>query len=80
MLSYFMPTISISVPEIDLEFLENYATERGTTIESFMVDQVRTLREQLQKPLHPDVEAATAAIRDEDANREYLEHLASKYE
>ena len=71
-----MPTITIPVPEDDLKFLQRWSKEHGTSAEELLAEQARSLRQRLERPLHPDVAAAIGIINadaDETAYREYIE-------
>ncbi len=64
------------MPEEDIAFLRTWSKEHGTSAEALLAQQARSLRERLQKPLHPDVAAAIgiiAADADEESYRHYLE-------
>jgi hypothetical protein len=72
-----MSTITIPLPDEDLEFLRAYTSAQGTSAEAFLARQARNLREHLQRPLHPDVARASGIIAQdvagEEAHREQLE-------
>jgi len=73
-------TITIPLPEEDLAFLRAYSESLGTSAEELLARQARSLREHLQRPLHPDVIAATGIISaDVDGEREHHDHLAKKH-
>jgi hypothetical protein len=57
-----MSTITIPLPDEDLTFLRAYSNAQGTSAEAFLARHARNLRQQLQKPLHRDVEAASGII------------------
>jgi hypothetical protein len=77
--AYFgvMSTITIPMPDEDLAFLRAWSEAQGISPEAFLARQARNLREHLQRPLHPDVVAATGVIApeksDEETYRDYLE-------
>lgn len=72
-----MATLTIPMPEEDLAFLRAYSETQGISAEALLARQARSLREQLQKPVHPEVKAASgiiaASVASEDAHRAYLE-------
>ncbi len=72
-----MSTITIPLPDEDLDFLRRLAVEQGTSAEALLARQARALRERLQTPLHPDIVAASgiapSEIAPEKTHRSYLE-------
>jgi len=75
-----MSTITVPLPDEDLTFLRAWSEKQGTSAEEFLARQARNLREHLQRPVHPDVAAATGIIPpDIDAEKEYHEYLEKKY-
>lgn len=76
-----MSTISIPLPDEDLDFLRTFASGQGTTAEQFLARHARTLRLNLQAPLHPDVAAATGVLRaSADPQSDYMEYLERKHQ
>ncbi len=71
-----MSTITIALPDEDLAFLRAYSEAQGSSAEAFLARQARNLREQLQRPLQPEVVAASgiisAEVVGEGAHREHL--------
>jgi hypothetical protein len=75
-----MSTISIPLPDEDLEFLRSLASEQGTTPEQFLAKHARNLRLNLQAAVHPLVSAATGVLQAENSPQtEYLEFLEQKH-
>ena len=75
-----MSTITIPLPDEDLTFLRAYSEAQGTSAEAFLARQTRNLRENLQRPLHGDVTAATGIIAPEVAGKEsHRAHLKEKH-
>ncbi len=75
-----MSTITIPLPDEDLTFLRAYTSAQGTSAEEFLARQARNLREHLQRPLHPGVEAASGIIPAEIAGEEaHRKHLQAKH-
>jgi len=75
-----MSTITIPLPDEDLSFLRAYSEAHGTSAEAFLAQQARNLRERLQRPLQPDVAAASDIISTEVAAKEaHRGHLESKH-
>ena len=72
-----MSTITIPLPDEDLEFLRAYTSARGISAEAFLAQQAHNLRTHLQRPSHPEVERASGVIlpdvAGEEAHRAYLE-------
>jgi hypothetical protein len=74
-----MSTISIALPDEDLEFLRNFARDQGTSAEQFIAQQTRRLRLRLRQPLHPDVVAASGVFRTKgDPEEAWREHSQRK--
>ena len=75
-----MSTITIPLPEEDLTFLRAYSNAQGTSAEEFLARQTRRLREGLQRPLQPDVLAASAIISPRiSAKDTHRQHLDKKH-
>ena len=75
-----MSTITIPLPDEDLNFLRAYSEAHGISAEAFLARQARNLRERLQKPLHPEVEAASGIISSEiTAEEAHREHVETKH-
>jgi hypothetical protein len=73
-------TITIELLDEDLAFLRSWSKEHATSVEALLAQQVRNLREQVQRPLHPDVVAATGIISpDVNAGKAYHEYIEKKY-
>jgi hypothetical protein len=74
-----MSTITIPLPDEDLFFLRAYSEAQGTSAEAFLARQAHNLRVNLQKPLPPEVVAASGIISSEVAGEEaYHAHLEKK--
>ena len=75
-----MSTITVPLPDEDLAFLRAWSEKQGTSAEEFRARQARNLREHLQRPLHPDVVAATGIFpADLDVKQAYREHIENKH-
>ena len=74
-------TITIPMPDEDLDFLRAYTRAQGISPEAFLARQARNLREHLERPLHPDVAGATGIVSPEvagqEAHRDSLDHKHS---
>ena len=57
-----MSSLTIPLPDEDLAFLRAYSAAQGISAETLMARQARSLREHLQRPVHPDVATATGVI------------------
>ena len=72
-----MSTLTIPMPDEDLAFLRAYSAAQGISAEVLLARQARSLREHLQRPVHPDVTAASgivsADVSGEAAHRAHLE-------
>jgi hypothetical protein len=75
-----MSTITVPLPEEDLAFLRAYSEAQGTSAEAYLARQARNLRENLLRPLHADVTAASGIIPAQIAGREaHRGHLEKKH-
>ncbi|HAV65550.1 MAG TPA: hypothetical protein DCY13_24640 [Verrucomicrobiales bacterium] len=74
-----MSSITIPLPDEDLRFLRNYASAQGTSAEAFLARQARNLREHLQRPLPPEVSAASGIIDPGADEQEHRAHLEKKH-
>lgn len=75
-----MSTLTVPIPDEDLEFLRALAERAGTSPEAFIAKQTRLMRERYESPLHPDVIRATGVINgDVDVRKEYLDHMERKH-
>ena len=72
-----MSTITIPLADEDLTFLRAYSEAQGTSAEAFLARQAHNLREHLQRPLQPEVMAASGIVSTdvapEEAHREHSE-------
>ena len=72
-----MSTLTIPMPDEDLAFLRAYSEAQGISAEALLARQARSLRERLQRRVHPEVKAASgiisANVASEEAHRAYLE-------
>ena len=76
-----MSTLSIPLPDEDLDFLKTFAHEQGTTAEHWLAEHARALRLNLLASLHPDVAAATGILRaGVDPQSDYMEYLERKHQ
>ena len=75
-----MSTITIPLPDEDLEFLRAYARARGSSAEAFLAQQAHNLRTHLQLPAQPEVERASGVISPEVSGEEtYRSWLEKKH-
>jgi hypothetical protein len=69
-----MSTITGSLAVEDLAFLQRFSEAQGTSAGEFLARQARNLRQQLEKPLPPEIVAASGIIAgDVDAKTDLLE-------
>ena len=72
-----MSTLTIPLPDEDLAFLRAYSAAQGISAEALLARQARSFREHLQRPVHPDVAAASgvisAGVASEEARRAHVE-------
>ena len=75
-----MSTLTIPMPDEDLAFLRAYSAAHGISAEALLARQARSLREQLQRPVHPEVSAASGIISVDTASVEaHRAHLERKH-
>lgn len=75
-----MSTLTVPMPEEDLEFLRAYSKAQGISAEALLARQARSLREHLQRAVHPDVNAASGIVAAGVAGNEaHRAHLAAKH-
>lgn len=76
-----MSTITVSLADEDLTFLQRFSEAQGTSAGEFLARHARNLRRQLERPLPPEIVAASGIIASEmNAKNEYLDHLQRKHE
>ena len=75
-----MSTITIPLPDEDLEFLRAYTSARGISAEAFLAQQAHNLRTHLLRSAHPEVERASGVILpDVDGREAHRAHLEKKH-
>ncbi len=75
-----MSTLTVPLPDEDLAFLRAYSEAQGISAEALLARQARSLREQLQRPVHPEVAAAAGIISTNvPAVGAHRDHLAAKH-
>lgn len=75
-----MSTITLPLPDEDLNFLRAYASAQGISVEVLLAQQARNLRENLQRPLHPDIARASGIVSpDIEGEAAHLAHLDKKH-
>lgn len=75
-----MKTITVSLADKDLAFLQRFSEAQGISVGEFLARQARSLRRQLEKPMLPKIVAASGIIAgDADAETEHLDHLQRKH-
>lgn len=75
-----MSTITVSLADDDLAFLQRFSEAQGTSVGEFLAGQARSLRRQLEKPLPPEIIAASGIIVGEiDSRNEHRDHLDRKH-
>lgn len=76
-----MSTITISLADEDLAFLQKFSEAHGTSAGEFLARQARNLRRQLERPLPPEIIAVSGIIASEvDSKSEHLNHLQRKHQ
>jgi hypothetical protein len=75
-----MSTLTVELPEEDLQFLRQWTKSQGTSAEAFLAKQAQVLRESSLKTLHPHVVAATGIFpSDLDIREAYLDAMEEKH-
>lgn len=74
-----MSTLTILLPEEDLAFLDAYAKAHGTSAAVFLARQAHNLREHLQRPLRPEVIAASGIVVPGVGGETHRDHLEDKH-
>jgi hypothetical protein len=75
-----MSTITVFLADEDLAFLQRFSEAQGTSAGEFLAQQARSLRQQLERPLPPEIVAASGIIAGEvDARAEHLDYLQRKH-
>ena len=75
-----MSTITVSLADEDLAFLQRFSEAQGTSVGEFLARQARSLRRQLEKPLPAEIVAASGIIAgDVDSKSELLDHVQRKH-
>lgn len=73
-----MSTITVSLADEDLAFLQRFSEAQGTSVGEFLA---RHLRRQLERPLPPEISAASGIIAGEvDTEAGHLDHLQRKHQ
>ena len=68
------------MPDEGLTFLRAYSAAQGISAEALLARQARNLRQHLQRPVHPEVAAATGIISPEVAGEDaHRGHLGQKH-
>ena len=75
-----MSTITVTLADDDLAFLQRFSKAQGTSAEEILARQARSLRQQLERPLPAGIVAASGIIAsDVDSMKEHSDHLGRKY-
>jgi len=75
-----MSTVTVSLADEDFAFLQSFSEAQGTSVGEFLARQARSLRRQLEKPLPPEIIAASGIIAgDVDSRNEWLDHTERKH-
>ena len=75
-----MTTIKVSLADEDLAFLQRFSEAQGTSVGEFLARQARSLRRQLEKPLPPEIVAASGIIAgDVDSKSDHQDHLQREH-
>jgi hypothetical protein len=75
-----MSTITVPMPDEDLDFLRAYMQTQGSSAEAFLARQAHNLRTHLRRPVYPDVTEASGIVEPEVAGEEgHRAHLEKKH-
>lgn len=75
-----MSTVTVSLADEDLAFLQRFSEAQGTSVGKFLARQARSLSRQLEKPLPPEIVAASGIIAGAaDVENEHVHHLQRKH-
>ena len=75
-----MDTITVSLADEDLAFLQRFSEAQGTSAGEFLARQATNLRRRLERPLPPEIVAASGIIADDlKSKTEHLDHLQRKH-
>ena len=75
-----MARLTIPMPEEDLAFLRVNSAAQGMSTEALLARHARSLREHLQRPVQPEVKAASGIISVSVLGIEaHRAHLAAKH-
>ena len=75
-----MNTITVSLADDDLAFLQRFSEAQGTSVGEFLARQVKSLRRQLEIPLQPEIVTAGGIVAGEvDSKNEPMDHLLRKH-
>jgi uncharacterized protein involved in type VI secretion and phage assembly len=72
-------TITLELPEEDLNFIQRYAKERGISVSDSIDRIISFLRRTENHPLHPDVLALAGILRGVDPDTARDEYLTRKH-
>lgn len=80
-----MASLTVPIPEEDLQFLVQWTAALGTSAEAWVADYARNLREAADRGIHPHVLAACGVLPDDgkeykDYREEHLKALEEKYQ
>ena len=72
--------LTVQLPAEEIEFLNSYAQEHGTTVAEIVTRYVKRLKSAERKPLHQDIVNITGLVpRQVDAETEHRQHLLDKH-
>ena len=72
--------LTLQLPAEEIEFLNSYAQEHGTTVAEIVARYVKRLKSAERKPLHQDIVNITGLVpRQVDAETEHRQHLLDKH-
>ncbi|GEM_PF-2311791 len=76
-----LPTLTISLPTIDLEFLQQYALLQNLTVSELIAQWTQCLRVRETQPLHPALAAITGILPSHlEVKDDYYQHLLRKHQ
>lgn len=73
--------LTIDLPKIDADFLNQYAESHGSSVSQLIKKYVKLLQNESQEKIHPDIQKITGILpHDIDVQHEYHRHLLEKHQ
>ncbi|NJO17971.1 MAG: hypothetical protein HC877_20265 [Thioploca sp.] len=76
-----MSTLNISLPQTDLEFLQQYAQQQNLTVSEVITQWVRCLQVREKPSLHPQLATITGILPTNlNVRDDYYQHILRKHQ